>query len=120
VDWVTEEARRAGRGAARYVSGQLREGEADLVTRAGAGVRYVVPQKIRIGNLEQAVELMLRVSDPFQDKWLVARQGGTLVHRVRKPHLTPGEMESLRIPVAKLQGLGGELTLGLEEVTHEA
>jgi hypothetical protein len=102
------------------VSGQLREGEADLVTRAGAGVRYVVPQKIRIGNLEQAVELMLRVSDPFQDKWLVARQGGTLVHRVRKPHLTPGEMESLRIPVAKLQGLGGELTLGLEEVTHEA
>ena len=120
VDWVTEEARRAGRSAARYVLGQLQGCAPDLFTKAGNGVRYVVPQRIRVGNLDQEVDLMLRVSDPVRDRWLVARSGDVVIQKARKAHLTPGEMECLKIPADKLRGLAGELTLGLEEVTHEA
>jgi len=116
VDWVTEEARRAGRSAARYTQGRLRSGAPALTTRAGSGVRYVVPQGIRVENLEQNVDLMLRVTEPRHDQWLVARSDGRIVHRAKKAHLTPGEMESLRIPAGKLEGLTGELTLCLEEV----
>jgi hypothetical protein len=116
VDWVTEEARRAGSSAARFVQGRLGEGAPDLATRAGSGVRYVVPQGIRIENLDQHVDLMLRVTEPRHDQWLVARNRERVVHKAKKAHLTPGEMESLRIPVRKLEGLTGELTLSLEEV----
>ena len=81
-------------------------------------MRYVVPQQIRIENLEKEVDLMLRVTDPCKNKWLVARSGETIIKKAKKAHLTPGEMESLKIPVDKLRGLTGELTLCLEEVAQ--
>ena len=120
VDWVTEEARKAGHHAARFAQGRLKEGSPDLVTRAGHGIRYVVPHTIRVGNLELEVDLMMRVTEPCKNKNLVVRHGETLVKKVRKAHLTPGEMESIKIPVEKLRGLSGELNVCLEEVAHEA
>jgi hypothetical protein len=80
----------------------------------------VVPHTIRIGNLEKEVDLMMRVTDPCKNKYLTVRHGETLVKRVRKAHLTPGEMESIKIPLEKLRGLTGELSVCLEEVAHEA
>jgi len=116
VDWVSEEARRAGRSAARFTQGQLKAVEPDLVTKAGNGIRYVVPQQIRVGNLIGGVDLMMRVVEPCRNRWLVARNGDKVLGKSRKNHLTPGEMESLRIPADKLAGLSGELTLCLQEV----
>jgi hypothetical protein len=118
VDWVTEEARKAGKAAARFVLGQIKAQEPDLVTKAGTGVRYVVPQRVRLENVDKDLELMFRVTDPFQEKVLVARHGDTVLKKAKKAHLAPGEMENLKIPVDKLQGLTGELTLCLEEVAQ--
>jgi NADPH-dependent 2,4-dienoyl-CoA reductase/sulfur reductase-like enzyme len=120
VDWVTEESRKAGHNAARYALGKLSAQAADLATKAGQGIRYVVPHTIRVANLEKEVDLMMRVTDPFKNKYLVVRHGGDVVKKAKKAHLTPGEMESIKIPVEKLQGLTGELTVCLEEVAHEA
>jgi NADPH-dependent 2,4-dienoyl-CoA reductase/sulfur reductase-like enzyme len=120
VDWVTEEARKAGHNAARFAQGQLKAEAADLVTHAGKGIRYVVPHTIRVGNLEKEVDLMMRVTDPCKNKYLTVRYGETILKKVRKAHLTPGEMESIKIPVEKLRGLTGELNVSLEEVAHEA
>jgi len=120
VDWVTEEARKAGHNASRFAQDQLSDLSADLVTRAGQGIRYVVPQNIRVANLEKEVDLMMRVTDPFKNMYLTVRHGEDILKKVRKVHLTPGEMESIKVPVDKLQGLTGELTVCLEEVAHEA
>ena len=120
VDWVTEEARKAGHQAARYAQDLLSDAPADLATKAGQGIRYVVPHTIRVANLEKEVDLMMRVTDPFRNKYLTVRHGSDVVKRVKKVHLTPGEMESIKIPVEKLQGLTGELTVCLEEASHEA
>jgi NADPH-dependent 2,4-dienoyl-CoA reductase/sulfur reductase-like enzyme len=118
VDWVTEESRKAGKAAARYVLGQIKEQAPDFVTKAGTGVRYVVPQQVRLENVNQDLELMFRVTDPFKEKVLVARHGDTVLKKTKKAHLAPGEMENLKIPVDKLHGLTGELTLCLEEVAQ--
>jgi NADPH-dependent 2,4-dienoyl-CoA reductase/sulfur reductase-like enzyme len=120
VDWVTEEARKAGHQAACYAQDLLSDAPADLATKAGQGIRYVVPHTIRVANLEKEVDLMMRVTDPFRNKYLTVRHGSDVVKRVKKVHLTPGEMESIKIPVEKLQGLTGELTVCLEEASHEA
>lgn len=115
VDWVTEESRKAGRNAARFVQGKLRGDAPNLKTQAGNGVRYVVPHDIRVENLEGDLDLMLRVTDIYHDRWLTARIGDSVIKKVKKAHLAPGEMESLRIPADQLRGLAGELTLSLEE-----
>lgn len=114
VDWVSEEARRAGRGAARFIQGSAPAG-AELAARAGEGVRYVVPQRVRTGCLEGGLDLMLRVARPFRDHRLTLRCGGTVVHQVRRPRLAPGEMERLRVPAAKLAALTGDLVCSVEE-----
>jgi hypothetical protein len=114
VDWVSEEARRAGRGAARFIQG-LGEPGVELFARAGQGVRYVVPQRIRTGRVEGSLDLMLRVAEPYRDRRLAVRCGGEVVHQARRPRLAPGEMERLRIPAARLAGLAGELVCTVEE-----
>jgi len=120
VDRVTVEARRAGRNAARYALGQLRDGAPDLTGRPGAGVRYVVPQRIRVDRLEGDLELMLRVAQPARDQRLVVRNGADVLQRVRRNRVNPGEMECVAVPLEKLRGLCGDLTVSLEEVQHEA
>ena len=114
VDWVSEEARRAGRGAARFILGPAPAGT-EWATRAGEGVRYVVPQRVRTSCVEGGLDLMLRVARPFRDHRLTLRCGGELVYQVRRPRLAPGEMERLRLPAARLAALTGDLVCSVEE-----
>ena len=62
VDYVSEEAERAGRGAAGFVQG-IGKADAAIETRPGNGVRYVLPQKIC--SRDSDVNLFLRVTRPF-------------------------------------------------------
>lgn len=63
VDYVSDEAEIAGRGAAVYVLNGANCGKT-VNTRAGNGVRYVLPQRINADE-KNDVALFLRVSKPF-------------------------------------------------------
>jgi NADPH-dependent 2,4-dienoyl-CoA reductase/sulfur reductase-like enzyme len=94
VDFVTEEATRAGTAAAQY----LRDGDEPIAysaTRAGSGVRYVVPQRLRMDGDKKT--LFFRVTDVFKNCATVARCGDKVIARKKRPICTPGEMESLCI-----------------------
>ena len=95
VDYVTEESRRAGRSAARYVQGLAARDEASVVVRAGDGIRYIVPQRIRPGNLNDKLELFMRVNDIYREKRLTVKIDGEKVKSVYRKRLTPGEMEHI-------------------------
>ncbi len=95
VDFVTEESRRAGRNAARYVKGLLPKLESTIDVRPGAGIRYIVPQLVRPDNLEDKLELFMRVDDIYKDKKLVVRLDGEKVKVIQRKRLTPGEMEHI-------------------------
>ena len=95
VDYVTEESRRAGRSAARYVQGLAARDEASVVVRAGDGIRYIVPQRIRPGNLDDKLELFMRVNDIYREKRLTVKIDGEKVKSVYRKRLTPGEMEHI-------------------------
>lgn len=99
VDFVTQEARRAGTGAARYLKGQVTEGENVTETKAGQGIRYIVPQTIRSSNMDGTVKLFMRVTDVFKQKELVVLGDQKEISRVKKRHLAPGEMETIDLPV---------------------
>lgn len=102
VDFVTEEAQRAGTAAAAFLAAA---GEPDLYayTTAGSGVRYVVPQKLVKDGQEKT--LFFRVSQVSRDCAVVARCGEKVVARRNKDICAPGEMESLRIKDGDIDGL---------------
>ncbi|KAB3537721.1 FAD-binding protein [Alkaliphilus pronyensis] len=102
VDWVTEESRRAGKNAARYVKNQLASNGNIKKTYAGYGVRYIVPQQVRVANIEEKLHLMMRVNDVYNSAKMVIKLDDEVYKRIKKNHLAPAEMESISIPAKDL------------------
>ena len=113
VDYVSEEAERAGRGAAAYISGCGSQ-EGGIETKAGFGVRYVLPQRIR--RLDQDTSVFLRVTQPFGKVKITVSDGRKTLASVTKQKLTPGEMEKMTIRGDALQTAAGAVTVTLEEL----
>ena len=93
VDFVSEEAARAGQNAANYVLGTSSRGA--LICLSGQnGVRYTVPQFVDRDHMADTVTVRFRVARPYQNAALTAYADGVLLKRIPKRILTPGEMES--------------------------
>ncbi len=98
VDFVTEESRRAGRSAAKYVQKQLVDEGIKFSTIAGDGVSYIVPQKVRIENIKDNLDLFFRVRNIYKNAKLVIKADDEIIKEVKKRHLAPGEMEHIVLP----------------------
>ncbi|GAB6086549.1 NAD(P)/FAD-dependent oxidoreductase [Alkaliphilus crotonatoxidans] len=115
VDWVTEESRRAGKNAARYVLKELVNQSTIIATQPGTGVRYIVPHQIRMENLENRLDLMFRVDNVYQRAKLVVKSKDQIIKSVKKSHLAPGEMESVTLMKKDLEAIAGnEITIALQ------
>lgn len=114
VDYVSDEAELAGKGAAGFVLGSLPGGDL-AATKAGPGVRYVLPQKVHSGCVKP-VALFLRVSRPMgKVKYTVCSGGVELTHCTRLK-AAPGEMEKIVLQPQQLQKAKNEITVSLEEL----
>lgn len=111
VDYVSEEAERAGLGAVKYVNGQGREGAA-IETKPGYGVRYVLPQTIT--SQEEDVSLFLRVTQPFGKVKFSVMDGDRVLAVAKKLKAAPGEMEKITVKAAALENVNGPITVSLE------
>ncbi|QNO14628.1 FAD-dependent oxidoreductase [Alkalicella caledoniensis] len=118
VDWVTEESRRAGKYAARFVQKQLVVSKKPMETKGENGVRYIVPHKVQIENITDKLTLMLRVDNVYHNAKLVIKDGDKVIKSVKKRHLAPGEMETINLPAKDLANFEGNdiiVSLQLEE-----
>ena len=114
VDYVSDEAERAGKGAAAFV--QNGQKEADYVpTKPGFGVRYVLPQRFN-KNADADVSLFLRVTQPFDKVKFTVKAGEQVLATAKRLKAAPGEMEKLTIKKELLATITGEITVSLEEV----
>ena len=95
VDFVTEESRRAGKNAAKYLQNQLTNTGETFVTKAKDGISYIVPHKVRLENLEDNLDIFLRVGGIYKDAKLVIKADGETIKEYKRKHLAPGEMEHL-------------------------
>ena len=116
VDFVTFESERAGRGAAKYIQGLL-QGSGELMkAQAGAGVRYIVPQMVQLANADDKIQLFFRVRNTYKKTKLLVMADGTVIKKITKPHVAPGEMESLELDKELIPQGCKTLTLMLEGV----
>lgn len=102
VDYVTLEAYAAGKAAASFALGKYCE-ECDMIkTKAGNGIRYIVPQIIA-RNALTGVKLFFRTDNIYRDTIirLTAKTGDesvpAVIREYKKRIVTPGEMEHIEI-----------------------
>lgn len=96
VDFVSEEAGKAGASAVAYVAGKLNEGSGiEIPLVATDGVRYTVPCKIDPERMEDLLKVRFRVGGVYKDSYIsVYFDNERVLHR-KKQIITPGEMEEV-------------------------
>ena len=111
VDYVSEEAERAGLGAVKYIRNEL-DTQCVVQTKPGYGVRYVLPQTVHPGNGD--VSLFLRVTQPFGKVKFTVADGDRVLAVAKKLKAAPGEMEKITIKADSLENVTGPITVSLE------
>lgn len=115
VDYVSEEARRAGRNASSYVAKGPGKADGSVAIRGENGVRYTVPMSLRPSLMDESITVRFRVGAIFRDKHLALYFDGRPVRRVRKRIMTPGEMEQLVLKKSELADVRKEIVLRIED-----
>ena len=114
VDFVSEEAKRAGRCVADYLKGDLHRGDYLNVVN-GKNINYTVPQKISADAVKDNLTMFMRVNNIYNDKKIVVRAGDTVVAEFKRKHLAPSEMEKILIKKSLLENVKEDLVVSLEE-----
>lgn len=126
VDFVSDEAAIAGESAAEFIRSireETGEGrgayakpdipvQTDISIITDGKIRYTVPQRI---TRRRDTTLFFRVADRYRNVKIHIISDGKTIHSVRRPKAAPGEMESIPLKAALLEGVTG-LRLELEEL----
>ncbi|MCK4641773.1 MAG: FAD-dependent oxidoreductase [Candidatus Marinimicrobia bacterium] len=122
VDYVTEEARKAGESAAHYIFEEINEKIPSVPVVPEKGVIYVIPQTIRIDNLNGSLDLLLRVNSVYRNAKICVLADGKIIKEIKRPYLTPGEMERVRINSDLMKSINPkQISLNVDgEKTHYA
>lgn len=120
VDFVSQEAKAAGKHAAAYVRNgakhSLCEG-IDIPIVAEEGVRYTVPKTIHPQRMEENHTVRFRVGDVYQNCYVsVYLNQERVIHR-KRPVVVPGEMEEvvLKQEVLKTFSNLSQITVKIEK-----
>lgn len=125
VDFVSEEAKAAGRNAAGYVK-RMEEVEAKAVNAKDSaevaaeaeavvleekvvelvptgGVRYTVPSTIRLANMAEELTVRFRVGAVYRNAFISVYFGEERVIHRKRLMMAPGEMEEVKLKKEQLE-----------------
>ncbi len=96
VDFVSEEAAKAGVTASRYARGEhAADSGREIAVKAEGGVRYTVPVTVRPDHVEDNLTIRFRVGDVYKDSYVSVYFDDTRFRHQKKRILAPGEMEQV-------------------------
>jgi len=110
VDFVSNEGKKAGYYASRYIQGTLERGDTFQV-EAGEGIGYVMPQKVLLNQSEEKLEFLFRVRNHYKNVTLQVMGDGKVIKTIRKPHMAPAEMEKVILKKEELEGIQERLSI---------
>ena len=102
VDWVTKESQKAGKSAAQYIKGEITDKGRKVSLKGQNGIRYIVPQHVRVENVEKEIQMMMRIDNVYSDVKFVVKGDGKTIKELKKSHVAPGEMETVKLTVDEL------------------
>lgn len=122
VDYVSQEAALAGVHAAEYIR-QWKDEKAcceesrEIPVETQGGIRYSVPQMIRINHMEENLTVRFRVGAVYKDVYIsVYGKDKRIIHK-KKRKLAPGEMEQVTLKKSELTAIPGldKIVMKVEE-----
>lgn len=114
VDFVSEEAKHAGKCAAKYINGVLNKDNYYNIVN-GKNVNYTVPQKVNVEAVEDKLTVFMRVNNIYHNKVLVVKSEGETIATFKRNHLAPSEMEKILLSKESLVKIKGDITISLED-----
>ena len=104
VDYVSEEATRAGENAAKYVQNGCKDEKegADIKLVATEGARYTVPGTINVARMDDLLTVRFRVGAVFKDSYVSVYFDDERVQHLKKRIMAPGEMEQVILQKKKI------------------
>ena len=95
VDYVSEEAARAGAVAAEYIRGSSDPCGREIILKAESGVRYTVPMTVRPDRIDDKLTVRFRVGDVYKSAYVSVYFDDERVQHKKKRVISPGEMEQI-------------------------
>ena len=114
VDFVSDEARLAGRSAAYYLKNQINNQNKKINIKPGKGLSYVLPQFVLEDSLVDIV-IKFRVRKPVTDQIVFVKAGEEVLMKAIKPVLIPSEMTMIKLNKDKLVGIKDDIVVSLED-----
>ena len=140
VDYVSQEATNAGRYAAKYIKAQYSQqaqhsgfvcadvtqtacdpsfvpSESAIPILAKNGVRYTVPQTIRLSHMEDSLTVRFRVADVYRNCQIGIYLNDRPLRSILRPRLAPGEMEQVILKKEELLSMEQQTGTPLFSIT---
>ncbi len=97
VDYVSEEAKRAGQNAVKYINDGCKvPNERDIIEIAAMqGARYTVPSSINVNRMDDLLTIRFRVGDVYKNSFVSVYFDDERVMHNQKRIMAPGEMEQI-------------------------
>ncbi len=103
VDFVSEEAKKAGENASKYVkNGEAKSGKEPIKFVATDGARYTVPSTLDTDRMDDLLTVRFRVGAVFQDSYVSVYFDDERIMHNKKRIMAPGEMEQVILQKKKL------------------
>ena len=119
VDYVSEEAKRAGQNAVKYINDGCKKAENDNVIElvATEGARYTVPSTINVDRMDDLLTVRFRVGDVYKDSFVSVYFDDKRVMHNKKRIIAPGEMEQIVLRKTQLTEKAGlkKITVKIEK-----
>ena len=114
VDFVSQEARLAGKSAALYLKNEINNNEDRIKIKAGNNISYVLPQFV-LKNSVNDLTFKFRVRKPVKDQVVFIKSGETVLAKFIKSALIPSEMVMVNLSKDKLDEIKDEIVISLED-----
>lgn len=114
VDHVSLEAEKTGKQVARYINGEIMD-DIGFDVMNGNQVSYVIPQKVRMKNVESDCRFSFRVRKPMKDCILRIKTDNQVLKEERKRVMLPAEMEIIDLEKTMLEKVQNSLIFEVEE-----
>ncbi len=104
VDYVSEEAKRAGQNAVKYINDgcKVSEGADVIEVTATEGARYTVPSTINVERMDDLLTVRFRVGDVYKNSFVSVYFDDERIMHNQKRILAPGEMEQIILRKSQL------------------
>lgn len=118
VDYVSEEAKRAGQNAVKYINDGCKDesGAETIEITATEGARYTVPSSINPERMDDLLTVRFRVGDVYKNSFVSVYFDDERIMHNQKRIMAPGEMEQIILKKSQIQEHSGlkKITVKIE------